>query len=506
MEEIEIYIYIVTMTALDLAQIRDCLRRISANHEDYYDDACSEYTVDYEITLEMLPQNVLSYILSLCDPSSQQAASKASDVLAAALARNNDGNDNQLSLDTLPADVILILFTYLDRQSLGRVAQVCMRFKVLSYSDCLWMAEARMALASSQLEPLSVQRSQELLGAREKVRVGVAWGKGACLETLVATQNQRYMPWVQLESDRLWVSWGRRIWCHPRLQGGGVARATTRMLRGHADDVSKFVVKAGMVLSGGRDRSICGWNAESGEFLFARRYCHRGEVTAVDVAGGGRALVTGSRDKTVVVWAMQEDHARCDGLLPVPVHSLYPEDRVWCVSTSHDSTLLSVGTAATRSTPPLRLYDLGSGQHLMDLGVELKNGAGMLDMAWMSNNTLLSCGYDTFTRLWDTRCRSFVRCWEEEFDEAVYCLATDGVNVLVTGTARHGRVRVWDMRTTSHLYMRDASPARRGQSSPVYSIAIDSTNMYVGLDQSLNHFGFGGTDPKMLDNRRRRRI
>jgi len=165
-----------------------------------------------------------------------------------------------------------------------------------------------------------------------------------------------------------------------------------------------------------------------------------------------------------------------------------------------------VGTAATRSTPPLRLYDLGSGQHLMDLGVELKNGAGMLDMAWMSNNTLLSCGYDTFTRLWDTRCRSFVRCWEEEFDEAVYCLATDGVNVLVTGTARHGRVRVWDMRASQHLYMRDASSARRGQSSPVYSIAIDSTNMYVALDQSLNHFGFGGIDPKLLDNRRRRRI
>ena len=39
------------MTALDLAQIRDCLRRISANHEDYYDDACSEYTVDYEVDL-----------------------------------------------------------------------------------------------------------------------------------------------------------------------------------------------------------------------------------------------------------------------------------------------------------------------------------------------------------------------------------------------------------------------------------------------------------------------
>jgi hypothetical protein len=52
--------------------------------------------------------------------------------------------------------------------------------------------------------------------------------------------------------------------------------------------------------------------------------------------------------------------------------------------------------------------------------------------------------------------------------------------------------------------MRHASPARRGQSSPVYSLAIDSANLYVALDMSLNHFGFDGSDPKIVNNRRRR--
>ena len=33
------------------------------------------------------------------------------------------------------------------------------------------------------------------------------------------------------------------------------------MLRGHKDDVSKFVVRGGMVVSGGRDRSLCGWSS-----------------------------------------------------------------------------------------------------------------------------------------------------------------------------------------------------------------------------------------------------
>ena len=32
-----------------------------------------------------------------------------------------------------------------------------------------------------------------------------------------------------------------------------------------------------------------------------------------------------------------------------------------------------------------------------------RNGAGMLDLTWLTGNTLLSCGYDTCARLWDTR-------------------------------------------------------------------------------------------------------
>ena len=45
--------------------------------------------------------------------------------------------------------------------------------------------------------------------------------------------------------------------------------------------------------------------------------------------------------------------------------------------------------------------------------------------------------YDASTRLFDTRCGSFVRRWEEPFDEAIYCLATDNNMTLVCGTARY---------------------------------------------------------------------
>lgn len=485
------------MSALDLVQISECLQLIKLKKHRNSPPG-----------LEDLPLEVLTHILTFCDPETQELAAKASRCFDSALQElrhlndPRDINDNRLGLESLPADVLLTVFRHLDRQSRGRVSQVCSRFRDIVYTDSLWLEEAKKALATNQLDHETAARSQESLTARDKVRIGKNWSQGQMSESLIAVQNTKFMPRLQLDHKRLWVSWGSRIWCHPRLPGGGVAKHTTKLLRAHSDDVSKFVVSDGMVVSGGRDRSLCGWSANSGHFLFARRYCHAGEITAVDVAARGHIIVTGSRDKHVLVWSLQEDPERDSALLPVPIHRTCVEDRVWSVATSA-SGLMCVGTAGTRGTCPLRLYDVATGGHVLDMGQSLKNGAGMLDIAWMSNSTFLACGYDTFTRLWDTRCGGYVSCWEEPYDESVYCLATDRVNCLVTGTARHGRVRVWDMRTTASLYMRHAAAARRGQSSPVYSIVLDSANMYVALDQSLNHWSYSSQPSNKLQVIRR---
>ena len=41
--------------------------------------------------------------------------------------------------------------------------------------------------------------------------------------------------------------------------------------------------------------------------------------------------------------------------------------------------------------------------------------------------------------------------WEEPFDSAIYCLKSDGGHCLLTGTARHGMVRLWDKRRYNHV-------------------------------------------------------
>ena len=84
------------------------------------------------------------------------------------------------------------------------------------------------------------------------------------------------------------------------------------------------------------------------------------------------------------------------------------------------------------------------------------------------------------------------RTWEEPFDEAIYCLATDGNWSLVCGTARHGMVRLWDMRHSRPVQKFYVKHPFSGQSSPVYSVAFDQKNLYVALDQCLNLLSFSG--------------
>lgn len=159
-----------------------------------------------------------------------------------------------------------------------------------------------------------------------------------------------------------------------------------------------------------------------------------------------------------------------------------------------------IGTAGLMGIPSLHVIDLetlrghGSEQLWLELGTGLKNGAGCLDVQWQSPHCFISCGYDACTRLWDLRAggRNVVT-WEEPYNEAIYSLATDGYNSLLTGTARHGLARLWDLRSpgqaVSHFYVKHPFV---GQSSPVYSVAFDQRHMYAALDQSVNLLSFSG--------------
>ena len=78
-----------------------------------------------------------------------------------------------------------------------------------------------------------------------------------------------------------------------------------------------------------------------------------------------------------------------------------------------------------------------------------------------------------------------------KFSILLYCIFWFILSFLqVCGTARHGLVRLWDMRHAQPVQMYYVKHPHSGQSSPVYSVAFDQSNLYVALDQCLSLVSF----------------
>ena len=390
---------------------------------------------------DRLPNNILTKIIEFLDPNSLIIFSSLTPRFMNVLREDNIRSTKKFRgekiLEELPTEILVHLFGYVSRKDLGRLAQTCRLFRDIAQTDSLWVKEAHDCLVTNTAACLNMgQRTAPapITSAKERVRIARNWTRGLYEETKLTVQNIRYMPRIEIEQSSLWVSWGNKIWSHPRHADGTVGRTTTRVLKGHTDDVSRFVVKDGYLISGGRDRSLQGWNSETGEFLFAKRYCHGSEVSAVDIIRTSGLLVTGSRDHTVKVWTLDPYSASSGGssgqdssderpsyerasTFPSLSATLNLGDRIWSLAANpYEGNRVVVGTAGLMGIPSLRVIDLAkfcdTGSTLLDyheMGQQLKNGAGMLDLQWQSPTSFLSCGHDSCTRLWDTRMNACVR-------------------------------------------------------------------------------------------------
>lgn len=387
----------------------------------------------------------------------------------------------KLLLENLPTDVLLIIFYYCDDVSLGRLSQQCRRFNDIISDDFLWLERSKRTIVTNQMSKEVQDRSYCMLTLREKCRISTNWKRGKFKENVYLSQKTRYMPWLSLNSNYLWVSKGRTILSYQRKHDGIFCSHPVHKLVGHGDDVCRFVETENVIISGGRDGALCGWSSDSGELVLCKRDCHMSDINAVSIIND--TLISGSRDKTIKFWRWQQD--------PYfdPLRTINVRDRVWCTSANPKGNLCAIGSSGYHQVPPLHLYDLESGHEVMSLNGSYMSGAGVLDAIWESPYLLLSTGYDAYIRLWDTRIGRNVISWEDPYDSAIYCLASDNLFTILCGTAQHGRVQLWDKRQKRSVQMYFMAA---NHSSPVYSLAFDPCHLFVALDQSINNMDFSG--------------
>lgn len=114
-------------------------------------------------------------------------------------------------------------------------------------------------------------------------------------------------------------------------------------------------------------------------------------------------------------------------------------------------------------------------------------------IVWRDANSLLTASYDSMLRLFDVRSNANEMVWMDPFDSALFSLAYDGLHGVVCGMNYHCRVNLYDLRKPRDFVQMyyptmDADVMYRG--SPVYSLACDSSQLFIATDHNLRVLDF----------------
>jgi len=409
---------------------------------------------------------------------------------------SNDGGD--LNLASLPTDTLLIIFSFCGPELWPVISQVCHRFYViLGPNSFLWEQISRTLLIVNQASHIFQSKLYGSLSGREKCRIYKNWRKGACVVKPIATIVERHLlPWLILECDLLWIGAGSHIRAYARTPPATfsykphVSKNSPRGCRpllnlvSSSGDVGRFVVKDGIVVAGDTDGSLLVWRASSGKLQFKVPQCHSSEISSVGLHKN--LIVSGSRDRTVKVWQYSWRNLR-------EVHEINVEDRVLSLDIDPSGSVLCTGTGGHFNVAPSQLYDLSTGALISRLRKHFRDGEGVYDVHFESPNEVLTADFNSALRLWDLRTETNVCVWEDPHDSAVNCIASDNNVTMMTATATHGGIRLWDKRQRRCAQLYFVRPDLR---SPVYSLDFDSSELFAALDTSVLGLDFSGANDK----------
>ncbi|KAI4477377.1 hypothetical protein M0804_012763 [Polistes exclamans] len=389
-----------------------------------------------------------------------------------------------LRLDSLPSDVLILIFNYCNAFDLVRLSEVCIRFYLLIREDTLWKRRSNQALVTNQTSEQFRKRCNPLLCLRTKWHVSNNWQYGRFKKKCIFSQKAKLMPWIQLTADTLWWSGGDRLCGFKRDEH----RRGTVLVFNEKDigsDICKFVTKDEYILTGHRNGSLKFWTkAKRGDdhICFSIDRAHSTDVNDVDKIGS--IFISGSGDGIVKVWKLSSKR-----FADPPIASINVRDRIWSVRADPTGLKFAVGSSGNGEGTPLNIFDMECCSISNVLKLNWRRGAGILDMVWDNANTLLTCGYDTYIRKWDLRSGMCVSSWGDPTSATLYCISSDYNYTLVSGTQFNCKAVLWDQRQKQFAQIYFLNWRR---SSPIYSIAFDSCHLYGATDQHLTELTFSG--------------
>ncbi|XP_003487402.1 F-box/WD repeat-containing protein 4 [Bombus impatiens] len=389
-------------------------------------------------------------------------------------------------LDTLPSDVLILIFDYCHAFDLVRLSEVCTRFHDIIQEDTLWIKKSKLPIVTNQTSRKFRERCISLLSLRAKWHVSNNWQCGKYEKKAFFSQNAKVIPHIQLTKDILWWSGGNQLYGFRRTE----AYPHNNRFFIHdnvTSTISKFIVRNDYIITGHRDGSMRFWTKpqinRNIDFYFSIEQAHSRSLNALDETFS--AIISGAGDGTVKIWTPLGQ-----GISNVPLATINIAQWVCSLSVDPMNEKVAVGTAGSCDIPHLHIFNLGHYTKFDTLKTNKKVHAGTLDMVWDSPQTLLTCGYDTYIRKWDLRTGTCVYSWREPTDATLYCISSDYQYTMITGTKFNCKAVLWDQRQRNYVQIYFMNLRR--MSSPTYSVSFDSTHLYGATDQHLVELNFSG--------------
>ncbi|CAK9824330.1 F-box/WD repeat-containing protein 4 [Anthophora retusa] len=389
-------------------------------------------------------------------------------------------------LDTLPSDVLILIFDYCHAFDLVRLSEVCTRFYDIIRGKILWIKKSKQPIATNQTSRKFRERCNPLLCLRTKWHVSHNWQYGKYEKRILFSQNTKLIPQIQLTENVLWWSGGKHLFGFRRtepLQDDNRIFINDNI----RSDICKFIVKNECIITGHRDGSIQFWTMsrcdENIDFYFSIDRAHSSNVNALDETS--KAIISGSSDGTVKIWGPIGQR-----ILNVPLATINISECVCSLSADPTSTKIAIGSGGDSDRLHLHIFDLENYTDSDILRPDKKRCAGILDMVWDSPQILLTCGYDSYIRKWDLRTGTCVYSWPDPTDATLYCISSDYQYTMITGTKFNCKAVLWDQRQQNYVQLYFMNLRR--MLSPVYSLSFDSTHLYGATDQHLVELKFSG--------------
>ncbi|XP_022905287.1 F-box/WD repeat-containing protein 4 [Onthophagus taurus] len=388
-----------------------------------------------------------------------------------------------LSLDTL-----IIILSYCRIQDILNLKLTCRRLnQIILYS--LPNSLFGGLLCTGQGTKNIRDRSHVILSCMEKFRVLKNWRKGRYTEHSHFYDLRQSVATVQLEKEYVWFSREHRVFGYKRrgktLQRN---RAISIYEMSNYADVGKFIKGEKFLAAGANNGKVWVWFLDTANVTAISKEFHKNDINDIDVYDN--FILSGGNDGQFGLFNVNREHLKV-----LLCNYGKVDNRIWSSSFNIMGDRVVLGTSSCKSVAPICIFDSNRLDSPLNIfGTFLDKGSSVLDIKFLTNSVFLTCGHDTYVRKWDLRLGDIcVQSYKDPFQSTIYCMDTDYVNTLLTGTQAHGRMVLYDMRSPKYVQLYFLRSCRgKNRNSPIYSLSFDPLQIVAGTDRNLDLVDFSG--------------